>query len=110
MTIDHASGVPLYKQIAGDLQETIRSRELVPGAKLPSETELIERYGVARTTVRLAIRQLLAAGLVYTSHGRGTFVNERPPLRLDATQSHSRDRLRTTATDTFQTDLKTQPI
>jgi GntR family transcriptional regulator len=110
MKIDHTSGIPLYKQIAADLQSAIRDRELAPGQKLPSEAELIDRYGVARTTVRLAIRQLIALGLVYTSHGRGTFVSEQPPLRLDATRSHSRDRLAATTTDTFQADLKAQPI
>jgi GntR family transcriptional regulator len=110
MPIDHASGTPLYRQIANDLREAIRMRKLAPGERLPSESELIDQYGVARTTVRLAIRQLAADGLVYTSHGRGTFVSERPPLRLDATRSHSRERLRLTTTDTYQADLKAQPI
>jgi DNA-binding GntR family transcriptional regulator len=49
-------------------------------------------------------------GWVYTSNGRGTFVPERPPLRLDATRSHSLERLRLTTTDTYQADLKAQPI
>src|SRR4029077_15387907 len=91
MPVDHASGIPLYRQIADDLREAIRMRKLAPGEKLPSESELIDQYGVARTTVRLAIRQPPADGLVYTSHGRGTFVAEHPPLRLDATRSHSRE-------------------
>jgi GntR family transcriptional regulator len=58
---------------------------LEPGAVLPSERLLAERYGVARATVVQAVEGLAARGLVYRIHGSGTFVAEpkfRQPLTL----------------------------
>ena len=49
--------------------------------RVPSEQELINRYGVARETVRDAMDRLLAEGVVRTGHGRGSFVRDRPPVR-----------------------------
>src|SRR3954451_14907438 len=70
-----------YRQIAGHLREAIRRGELGAGDKLPSETELIEHYHVARMTVRQAIAELRGEGLVVPEHGRGVFVRSRPPVR-----------------------------
>jgi len=58
---------------------------LKPGALLPSERLLAERYGVARATVTQAVEGLVSRGLVYRVHGSGTFVAEpkfRQPLTL----------------------------
>jgi GntR family transcriptional regulator len=58
---------------------------LQPGALLPSERLLAERYGVARATVTQAVEGLASRGLVYRVHGSGTFVAEpkfRQPLTL----------------------------
>jgi GntR family transcriptional regulator len=49
---------------------------LGPGAELPSERMLAERYGLARMTVRTEVDRLVTEGLVYRLHGRGTFVAE----------------------------------
>jgi len=67
----------MYRQIADDLRRQIESGEIPPGAQLPSELELRERYGVSRNTVRDAIKWLLGRGLVETRPGQGTFVIER---------------------------------
>ena len=79
--IDPTSDRPVFKQIADSLRTAILSGELDAGARVPSEQELISRYGVARGTVRDAMDLLRAEGLVRTEHGRGSFVRDRPPVR-----------------------------
>ncbi|MGK5732715.1 GntR family transcriptional regulator [Streptomyces sp. URMC 124] len=75
------SGKPRYLQIADDLAEQIRTGSLAPGAQVPSESEVMGRYGVSQGTVRKAIAELRTAGLVETHHGRGTYVRSLPPVR-----------------------------
>lgn len=57
-----------------DLGEKIRSQQLRPGDKLPTESAIMQSFGVSRTVVREALSKLQAAGLVETHHGVGTFV------------------------------------
>ena len=57
-----------------DLGEKIRSQSLRPGDKLPTESAIMQAYGVSRTVVREALSKLQAGGLVETLHGVGTFV------------------------------------
>lgn len=64
----------------------IRGQALRPGDKLPTESEIMQTYGVSRTVVREALSRLQAAGLVETHHGIGTFVLETKPgtsFRID---------------------------
>jgi GntR family transcriptional regulator len=78
-----------YLQIADDLAAQINSGALAPGAAVPSEAELMERYGVASGTVRKAVAELRTMQLIETHHGRGSFVRSRPPV-----QRKSSDRFR----------------
>jgi len=64
----------LANGLVEDLGEKIRNQELRPGDKLPTETVVMQAYGVSRTVVREALSKLQAAGLVETRHGVGTFV------------------------------------
>jgi GntR family transcriptional regulator len=64
--------LPKGEQVRAIMSELIASLE--PGASLPSERELAERYGIARMTVRTEVDRLVADGLVYRIHGSGTFV------------------------------------
>jgi GntR family transcriptional regulator len=64
--------LPKGEQLREIMSELIASLE--PGASLPSERDLAERYGVARMTVRTEVDRLVAEGRVYRVHGRGTFV------------------------------------
>ncbi|UYM03414.1 FadR/GntR family transcriptional regulator [Solicola gregarius] len=64
----------LAQRVVDGLKDQILAGDLVPGAKLPSETELIGAYGVSRTVVREAVSRLQAEGLVETFQGRGSFV------------------------------------
>ncbi len=67
----------LVMEIVEGLAASIRGGQLQPGAKLPTEAEIMVRFDVSRTVVREALSKLQAAGLVETRHGIGTFVS--PP-------------------------------
>ena len=67
----------MYRRIAQELRQQIRSGTLEPGGQLPTELELAERYAASRNTVRDAIKWLTANGLVETRPGQGTFVLDR---------------------------------
>ncbi|MBN8910269.1 MAG: GntR family transcriptional regulator, partial [Rhodospirillales bacterium] len=69
-------GVALWRQIAGRLQQDIAGGGLPPGARLPTEAELSQQFGVNRHTVRRALEELSRAGLVRVEQGRGSFVAE----------------------------------
>lgn len=79
--IDLTSDRAVYKQIADHLRTAIGSRRLREGDQLPSESQLMEHYGVARMTIRNALRLLQDEGLTTAEHGRGVYVRARPPVR-----------------------------
>lgn len=66
----------MHTQIRGDLERAIRSGELPPGAKLPTERELCEKYGVSRATVQRAVTGMSEAGLVVRRRRAGTVVTQ----------------------------------
>jgi GntR family transcriptional regulator len=68
---------PMYQQIAEDLRAQIESGTLAPGAQLPTELELRDRYDSSRNTIRDAVKRLTSQGLVETRPGQGTFVTRR---------------------------------
>ena len=63
------------------LKAEVREGIHPPGGRLPSEAELCKRFGVSRTTMRSALKELDVLGLVRTQHGVGTFVHRRPAVR-----------------------------
>jgi len=65
---------PLFAQVRDVVRTDILSGALRPGDRLPSESALIERFGVSRITVRQAIGELQNSGLVQTVNGKGSFV------------------------------------
>lgn len=71
------------RSLSHDLVEAftakIQSQQLKPGDRLPTESAMMQEYGVSRTVVREAISRLQAAGLVDTQHGVGTFVQDQRP-------------------------------
>ena len=78
----------LAHDLVAELTQSIQSGVLKPGAKLPTESEIVRERGVSRTVVREAISRLQAAGLVETRHGIGSFVLAPAPaasatLRID---------------------------
>lgn len=60
---------PAYRQIANLIEERIVARSLRPGDALPSETDLARQFGVNRSTVREAIRELEVHGLLGRERG-----------------------------------------
>ena len=72
--VDRGTPVPLYYQIARQLEQAIDAGRLVPGSRLESEPELARRLGVSRPTVRRAIAHLVDRGLVIKRHGVGTMI------------------------------------
>jgi DNA-binding GntR family transcriptional regulator len=74
-------GPSKYVQFADFLRQQIESGELAPGALLPSESALMQRYEVSRPMARKAVAILRNEGLVTTEQGVGTKVRELPAER-----------------------------
>jgi GntR family transcriptional repressor for pyruvate dehydrogenase complex len=64
----------LADKVTAQLLESIRSWQLAPGSRLPSERELAEQFGVSRTVIREAVRSLAAKGVVAVRSGSGVHV------------------------------------
>jgi GntR family transcriptional regulator len=75
--IDPLAPIPPYRQIAAILKRRILSGQYRPNTRIPTESELVETYEVARTTARRAVGALRDEGLVYTVPQRGTYVAQR---------------------------------
>lgn len=71
----------LVSRVSDDLRSRLAAGDLPPGSRLPTESELSAEFQVSRPTVRAALRELEALGLVRTQHGVGTFVTEPPAVR-----------------------------
>jgi GntR family transcriptional repressor for pyruvate dehydrogenase complex len=69
---------PAYRKVAAALMERIVDRTLQDGDRLPSETELARQFGVNRSTVREAVRELQGNGLLGRRRGSKLLVVTRP--------------------------------
>jgi GntR family transcriptional regulator len=83
--IDSSSPLPLYAQLESILAAEIASGTFASGTQLPNEEELIEHYGVSRTTVRQTIQNLVRRGLLEIRRGKGTFVLQ-PKITQELTE------------------------
>jgi GntR family histidine utilization transcriptional repressor len=68
---------PLHERIRSEIEDQILSGAARPGDRIPSELELMVRYGCSRMTVSKALSALNAAGLVQRRKRAGTVVAER---------------------------------
>src|SRR3954462_7531166 len=85
LTVDRSSPVPLYFQVAQELQRLIDTEALPAGTRLTNEIEFADRLGVSRPTMRRAIQYLVDRGLLVRKRGVGTQVvhpKVRRPVRL----------------------------
>lgn len=71
--------IPITYQLAQLLRADIMRGTYPPGARLPTELQLVEDYGVSVITVQRALRQLEEEGLIERFRGRGTFVHSSVP-------------------------------
>ncbi|HTF52405.1 MAG TPA: GntR family transcriptional regulator [Pseudonocardia sp.] len=62
-----------YQSLAQLLRDAINQGSFANGRQLPTEAELVADYGVSRQTVRRALQELVAEGLVSRVRGHGTF-------------------------------------
>ena len=107
--ITAAASESLWRQAASLLAGEIESGLLPPGSRLPSERKLCEQLQISRATLRKALAQLVNAGLVNSSHGRGWFVCVPPsdnewPTALESFSETAR-RKGLTASSTVVTNL-----
>lgn len=87
LSVDRTSPVPLYFQLAQQLEAAVENGTLPPGTLLGNEIELATRLGLSRPTVRQAIQSLVDKGLLVRRRGVGTQVvhsRVRRPLELSS--------------------------
>ena len=75
-TIDYKSNIPYYVQLTNRIKDKILQKTWKPGSQIPGEMDLCDEYGVSRTVVRQALRELELDGLIIRRKGKGTFVAE----------------------------------
>jgi GntR family transcriptional regulator of arabinose operon len=68
---------PKYRVIYESLRESILAGEYGEGARLPSEADLVRRFGVSRMTIVKAVKELQNEGLVVRRMGSGTYTSTR---------------------------------
>lgn len=72
--VDRSSPVPLYFQVAQQIEHAINQGEMAPGDRLDNEISLAQRFGLSRPTMRHAIQELVDKGLLVRKRGVGTQV------------------------------------
>jgi len=72
--IDPIAPVPPYQQIAQIIRRRIAAGQYRPDTRIPTESEIVEEFEVARTTARRAVAVLRDEGLIYTVPNRGSYV------------------------------------
>ena len=77
LVLDNRSPVPLYHQLKNYLENLIATGDLNPGDRIPSESELGEKFQVSRTTVRQALGDLVNQGVLTRIQGKGTFIAQK---------------------------------
>lgn len=100
LSVDTASKLPIYQQLAQQVREAIARGELQPGAGLPSVRQLSRDLVVNPNTVARAYTEVEREGLVVSHPGRGIFVAQ---PRVDLTRA-ARDRRLTELLDRWLTE------
>jgi 2-aminoadipate transaminase len=80
LSLDRHSDLPLYRQVAEQISNLIRSGVLSAGCRLPTVRQLAADHGLTRLTVQSGYAELQMQGLVESFVGRGTFVAKREKM------------------------------
>jgi DNA-binding FadR family transcriptional regulator len=75
--------VRLAQSVAEEIRSLIMRESMKVGDKLPTESELMERFEVGRSTIREAVKQLQAENIVVIRRGKGSFVADRTGVAKD---------------------------
>jgi 5'-deoxynucleotidase YfbR-like HD superfamily hydrolase len=86
--VDPADPRPPYVKIAASIRAAILSGEFEPGTRLPTQAELAKFFGVVRTTVGSAIRELQNEGFIRSVTGSGAYVNSRAKIPVAEGEPH----------------------
>jgi len=70
---------PLFQQVKTHILQRIEHGEWPPESRIPSEKQIVEQFGISRSTVHRALRELTAEGYLVRVQGVGTFVAPRKP-------------------------------
>lgn len=99
----------LSERTADELYDIIVVRqEFAPGDKLPNENELADRMGVSRTTLREAVRFLVARGVLKIERGKGTYITE-DLVPGDPMDMSSLEQMRVRLSDMYEIRLMFEP-
>ena len=75
-----------HNDFVNDVLESIKQSlldgSLRPGQRLPTESELVEQFGISRNTIREAIKMLSAIGVVEIRRGDGTYIVDKPSEKM----------------------------
>ncbi len=83
ISLDTESGVPLYRQLADSIRVLIDRGLLQSGHRLPATRELANQLRLNRATVSAAYNMLEQSGILEGHVGRGSFIADRAPSRMD---------------------------
>lgn len=72
--INRESHIPLYVQVASDIESKIKSGEYKPGEQISTVNQLVRDYNVSRVTVVQALENLVAGNLIISRQGKGSYV------------------------------------
>ena len=70
--------VPIYQQLVDTIRAAVKKGVLIPNQQLPTVSELSQKLGIARGTIKRAYDELERSGIVDKAQGRGTFVCYQP--------------------------------
>ena len=76
ISLDHHSGVPIYRQIISQILYAIARGELRPGPQLPTVRQLAVELSVNPNTIIKAYKELEIRGNLETQQGTGTFISD----------------------------------